>query len=67
MRTNVEKMIADIAFLENLYALPDERPFPPSQLRSGSSEPDDACVESPEPSLWQQIQRIIALLLDKQR
>jgi hypothetical protein len=27
-RMNVEKTIVNIAFLENLYALPDERPLP---------------------------------------
>jgi len=49
---NVEKTIADIEFLESLYALPDERPIPPSGWEAESPVPDELNGRNLWLSLW---------------
>jgi hypothetical protein len=49
---NVEKTIADIEFLESLYALPDERPIPTSDWKAASPKRDELFGRNLWLSLW---------------
>lgn len=59
---DVEKNIADIAFLEELYALRDERPILTSGEEAGSLKHDELhgrnLVVSLGPSWWNHLQRL---------
>ena len=49
---DVEKTIADIAFLEELYALPDERPILTSDGKAASPKQDELYGRNLWLSLW---------------
>ena len=64
---DVEKSIADIAFLEELYALPDERPVLTSGGRAASPNHDEFNGGDFWPSLWNHLQRQWAVWRGKRR
>ena len=50
---NVEKIIADIEELEDIYALADIRPLTPSDVAAANRRHDERLSHSPWFKLWQ--------------
>ena len=59
---DVEKNIADIAFLEELYALPDERPILTSE--EAASPKHDELQQEPVAESWAQFVESLAAVMD---
>lgn len=54
---NVEKTIADIELLEDIYALPDTRPLQLSDRVAANQRHDEMLAENPWFRLWQRYGR----------
>jgi hypothetical protein len=50
---DVEQTIAEIECLERIFAVPDTRPFGPSDLSAANRRHDDTLAHSPWFRLWQ--------------
>jgi hypothetical protein len=54
---NVEKTIADIELLEDIYALPDARPLQLSDRAAANQRHDEMLADNPWFRLWQRYGR----------
>ena len=50
---DTEKTIAEIEWLEHIFALPDTRPLSPSDLAAANRRHDEVLAHSPWFRLWQ--------------
>jgi hypothetical protein len=50
---NAEKTIAEIEWLERIFAVPDVRPLKPSDLAAANRRHDEKLARSPWFRLWQ--------------
>jgi len=50
---DAEQTIADIEWLERIFAAPDNRPLSPSDLSAANRRHDDMLAHSPWLQLWQ--------------
>ena len=50
---DTEKTIAEIEWLERIFALPDTRPLSPSDLAAANRRHDEVLAHSPWFRLWQ--------------
>jgi len=51
---DAEQTIAEIEWLERIFAVPDTRPLSPSDLSAANRRHDDRLAHSPWFRLWQQ-------------
>lgn len=51
---DAERTIADIEFLERIFAVPDTRPLSASDVRAANRRHDEMNAHSPWFRLWQQ-------------
>jgi hypothetical protein len=50
---NIDRTIAEIEYLERIFAVPDTRPLSPSDLSAANRRHDDMLAHSPWFRLWQ--------------
>jgi hypothetical protein len=50
---NVDRTIAEIEWLEQLFALPDPRPLQATDLYAANQRHDQACANNPWFRIWQ--------------
>ena len=50
---NVEKIIAEVEWLEGIYSLPDTRPLGLTDRDAANQSHDERCADNPWFRLWQ--------------
>jgi hypothetical protein len=50
---NIDRTIAEIEYLERIFAVPDARPFGPSDLSAANRRHDEMLAHSPWFRVWQ--------------